>query len=150
MGDLNSKIQFTFNMYDFDNDGLISAEDIRIIMSYMPFNRNIQLQNVPSLLENKGLNDLITQGGSPSKKALIRVQQRAKQKEGIYKDQEGKSVEYKDRMNDQEEIKQFTEQIFQQGYAGIDSKYMNFKQYEYINKTISSEMFYTLMAILHE
>lgn len=27
---------------------------------------------------------------------------------------------------------------------------MNFKQYEYINKTISSEMFYSLMAILHE
>ena len=27
---------------------------------------------------------------------------------------------------------------------------MNYKQYEYINKTISSEMFYSLMAILHE
>lgn len=27
---------------------------------------------------------------------------------------------------------------------------MNYKQFEYINKTISSEMFYTLMAILHE
>ena len=27
---------------------------------------------------------------------------------------------------------------------------MNYKQFEYINKTISSEMFYSLMAILHE
>jgi hypothetical protein len=27
---------------------------------------------------------------------------------------------------------------------------MNYKQYAYINKTISSEMFYSLMAILHE
>lgn len=27
---------------------------------------------------------------------------------------------------------------------------MNYKQYEYINKTVSSEMFYSLMAILHE
>ena len=43
MGDLSQKMKFTFNMYDFDNDGLISAEDIRIIMSYMPFKRNIQL-----------------------------------------------------------------------------------------------------------
>ena len=43
MGDLNKKMKFTFNMYDFDNDGYISTEDIRIIMSYMPFKRNIQL-----------------------------------------------------------------------------------------------------------
>lgn len=27
---------------------------------------------------------------------------------------------------------------------------MNFKQYETINKTVSSEMFYSLMAVLHE
>lgn len=27
-------------MYDFDSDGYISAEDVRIMMSYMPFNRN--------------------------------------------------------------------------------------------------------------
>ena len=27
---------------------------------------------------------------------------------------------------------------------------MNFKQYEYVNSNISSEMFYSLMAILHE
>ena len=46
-------------MFDFDNDGFISPEDVRIIMSYMPFNRN---------------DDLINQGmGSPSRKALMRV-----------------------------------------------------------------------------
>ena len=27
---------------------------------------------------------------------------------------------------------------------------MNYKQYEYVNKTVSSEMFYSLMAVLHE
>jgi hypothetical protein len=27
---------------------------------------------------------------------------------------------------------------------------MNYKQYEYVNKTVSSEMFYSLMSILHE
>jgi hypothetical protein len=27
--------------YDFDNDGYITPEDIRIMMSYMAFNRNI-------------------------------------------------------------------------------------------------------------
>jgi Ca2+-binding EF-hand superfamily protein len=60
MGDLNKKMKFTFNMYDFDNDGYISPEDIRIIMSYMPFKRNIQLQNVSSMLESKGMDDLMS------------------------------------------------------------------------------------------
>ena len=67
-------MKFTFNMSDFDNDGYISAEDIRIIMSYMPFKRNIQLQNVSCMLESKGMDDLMSQGvGSPSSKALMRV-----------------------------------------------------------------------------
>lgn len=39
-------MRFTFNMYDFDGDGHITPEDVRIMMSYMHFNRNIQLQNV--------------------------------------------------------------------------------------------------------
>ena len=59
-------------------------------------------------------------------------------------------MDYKERMNDQEEIKQFTDNIFNSGFAGCDGKRMNYKQFEYINKTISSEMFYSLMAILHE
>lgn len=46
MGDLDSKMRFTFDMYDFDNDGFITPEDVRIMMSYMPFNRDIQIQNV--------------------------------------------------------------------------------------------------------
>ena len=77
-------------------------------------------------------------------------QPRAKQREGLYQDEEGKNVDYRDRMNDQEEIKQFTDQIFSSGFAGCTHNQMNYKQYAYINKTISSEMFYSLMAILHE
>jgi len=50
-GDLDSKMKFTFEMYDFDQDGLITPEDIRIMMSYMPFQRNVQLQNVQGLIE---------------------------------------------------------------------------------------------------
>jgi len=43
IGDLDQKIKFTFDMYDCDQDGFITPEDIRIMMSYMPFKRNIQL-----------------------------------------------------------------------------------------------------------
>lgn len=44
----------------------------------------------------------------------------------------------------------FTDKIFSSGVAGVTPTHMNFKQYEYINKTVSSEMFYSLMAILHQ
>jgi len=59
-------------------------------------------------------------------------------------------MDYNERMSDQEHIKLFTDNIFNAGYAGCEAKRMNYKQFEYINKTISSEMFYSLMAILHE
>ena len=44
-------MKFAFEMYDFDNDGYITAEDIRIFMSYMPFNHNVQFNNVQSMLD---------------------------------------------------------------------------------------------------
>lgn len=53
IGDLDSKMRFTFNMYDFDDDGLITPEDVRIMMSYMPFDRNVRIQQVASKLESR-------------------------------------------------------------------------------------------------
>lgn len=44
MGDLETKMLFTFKMYDFDNDQLICPEDIRIMMSYMPMQRNMPIK----------------------------------------------------------------------------------------------------------
>lgn len=44
MGDLETKMLFTFKMYDFDNDQLICPEDIRIMMSYMPMQRNLPIK----------------------------------------------------------------------------------------------------------
>lgn len=35
-GHYDSLISFIFNLYDFDKDGLISKEDIRIVLSYVP------------------------------------------------------------------------------------------------------------------
>ena len=31
-------LTFIFNLYDFDKDGLISKEDIRVVLSYIPLN----------------------------------------------------------------------------------------------------------------
>ena len=35
-GQYDSLISFIFNLYDFDKDGFISKEDIRIVLSYVP------------------------------------------------------------------------------------------------------------------
>lgn len=43
IGDLETKMRFTFAMYDFDGDGYITPEDVRIMMSYMPFDRNVKI-----------------------------------------------------------------------------------------------------------
>ena len=33
---LEEKIKLVFDIYDFDSDGLISKEDIRLVLSYIP------------------------------------------------------------------------------------------------------------------
>lgn len=100
------------------------------------------------MIESKGF-DQVSSMSSPSNRTLNMMKERAKNREGLYQDEEGKNIDYKDRLSDQEEIKLFLENIFKSGVAGVSPKYMNYKQYEYINKTVSSEMFYSLMAILH-
>lgn len=37
ISDLDTKLRMTFRMYDFNNDGLITKEDVRMVMSYIPF-----------------------------------------------------------------------------------------------------------------
>ena len=37
--DSSDKIEkFIFQLYDFDKDGLISKEDVRVVLSYIPLN----------------------------------------------------------------------------------------------------------------
>lgn len=140
-------MQFTFEMYDFDNDGYITSEDVRIMMSYMAFNRVQGVQIAQSVLDQRGIEKI--SGSRASSPTNRQKQQRQKQKEGIYLEEEGKNVDYKDRISDQEEIKNFTESIFT-AENGITKNKMNYKQYEHINKNVSSEMFYSLMCVLHE
>jgi len=37
---LDDKMELAFSMYDFDGDGEITAEDVRILLSYIPFRRS--------------------------------------------------------------------------------------------------------------
>lgn len=69
-----------------------------------------------------------------------------KLKEGLFKDEEGKGKGYNERISDQQEIKVFTDRVFKD----LPKQRMDYKQYEKLNKQQSSEMFYSIMAILHE
>ena len=85
-----------FYRFDFDNDGYITPEDIRIMISYMPFQRNILLQTAQGLIENKGIRDC----SSPlSLINLSPTKTRQKIKEGLYEENEVKNVEHVDRIN---------------------------------------------------
>lgn len=53
VGDIDTKMRFTFKMYDFDNDNYITAEDIRIMLSYMPFQRYAPLQAPQKKIEQR-------------------------------------------------------------------------------------------------
>lgn len=55
-----------------------------------------------------------------------------------------KSVDYNARLQDQVEIKAFLEQVFE------EDTHLTFEKYSDINVNLSSEMFYGMMAILHE
>ena len=99
-------MRFTFNMYDFDGDGYITPEDIRIMLSYMPFKRHIQIQNVQNMLDTRGmenLSPLLQSIGSPKKHTPQRQSRqinRPKQREGLYQDEEGRNVDYRARVSD--------------------------------------------------
>ena len=38
--DFEELVKFIFSFYDFDKDGKISKEDIRIVLSYIPLNKS--------------------------------------------------------------------------------------------------------------
>jgi len=51
---LESKIKLVFDMYDFDNDGLIQKEDIRIVLSHVPISHvNTALSKEAATKEGK-------------------------------------------------------------------------------------------------
>jgi hypothetical protein len=67
-----------------------------------------------------------------------------KHKEGLYEDDEGKSFQYKDRITEQEEIKHLINEVFQ------GKEELSFNEYLEYNCQVSSEMFCSIMSVLHE
>ena len=58
---LDEKMKLTFDMFDFDNDGKISAEDVKLVLSYIPYrNQSSSAMSVEdSSSERDGVKSLI-------------------------------------------------------------------------------------------
>ena len=56
-GDLDKLIQFIFKFYDFDKDGYVSKEDIRIVLSYVPLNIKKFKKSKSLKFEKENFND---------------------------------------------------------------------------------------------
>ena len=93
-------LAFYFYRYDFDNDGLIQREDVRILLSYVPF------KSEEDLLKEKSTISVISDTKS--------------NQEGLY---DATKQDYFTRKHDQDEINRFTDDIF-----GVKTS-INFKDY---------------------
>ena len=49
----NSLAKFIFKIYDFDRDGIITKEDVKIILSYVPLNKSKNNKNASDLVPEK-------------------------------------------------------------------------------------------------
>ena len=56
-GELDKLIQFIFRFYDFDKDGKVSKEDIRIVLSYVPLNTKNLNKQKSLKFEKENFND---------------------------------------------------------------------------------------------
>ena len=59
-GDIQTKMRLTFRMYDFDSDNIVTSEDIRLLMSFIPFkhdstNSSCSSHSLESIEEDQGL-----------------------------------------------------------------------------------------------
>ena len=65
----------------------------------------------------------------------------------MYAAEEGRNLDHKDKLAEQEEIANFVDRIFSEFPS--EQKQMNFENYTHIINNVSSEMFLSLMALLH-
>ena len=65
-------------------------------------------------------------------------------KEGLYSNMDGKEKDYSDRIADQEDIGRFLDEVFDQ------RDYLTLDLYDYINTTVSSEMFYSTLSVMYK
>jgi hypothetical protein len=86
LSSFEEKMRLTYKMYDFSNNGILQREDVRILLSYVPFKTEEDLSQTTSVMSMAcGV------------------------KEGMY---DATKQTFFSRKNDQDEIVRFTDHIF--------------------------------------
>ena len=86
-------------------------------------------------------------GVSPANANRVSQMQKLPANEGMYAAEEGRHQDHKDKLAEQEEVMLFVDRIFFE-FPG-EQKSMSFENYSQIINHVSSEMFLSLMALLH-
>jgi len=130
-GKFQEKMSLTFQMFDFNGDGFITAEDVRLVLSYIPFKTSMK----------KVVTKNNSESSSDSECSIS-----SKEKEGMYSKTGVKAMDTASRQQTSEEIKKFVDTVFSESGR---SK-MDFLTYQDLNTNVSSEMFLSIMSVLHE
>ena len=104
-------------------DGFISSEDVRLLLSYIPFRKS----------------------NSGSGKRSSDAKESCEDREGLYEASEGRNLDFKQRTQNQDEIQSFLDCAF----SG-DNNVMSLEAFTQFNEEVTSEMFVSVMAIFNE
>lgn len=128
---LEDKMRLTFEMYDFDCDGKISADDVRLVLNYIPLVRR----------ENSSLT---VSDSSQERDDLVKKFNACSIQEGLYCSNEGKDMNEEQRIQNQKKIRNFTDAVF------ANKSVMTLKEYIQFNTSVSPEMFISIISELQE
>ena len=97
--DLIQKMGLVFCLYDFDNDGYIQREDVKLLLSYIPLRTQEMKISSNSLNGSSSLSQDEAQGNfSQNKKSKPQSRKRNQSpKEGLYSPEDGKDLDVQDR-----------------------------------------------------
>ena len=110
--DIDGKMNLVFKIFDFDGDGKISAEDVRMILSYIPrareqCNSSLQISN-----EEYKTSTTAKDESKPARKKGVKPSLGKRKGEGLYFSSMGKNDDEDDRKKDTEKIFRFIEYVF--------------------------------------
>ena len=128
-----------------------------MVLYYVPFHRDLPDTKVHQIQGSQGAPNLmnrmsrfkmkrstITFGENPN--AAGTFCHMSLQNEGMYAMGDGRNLDHKDKIADQDEISAFVDKLF----AHIPNiKQLTFDQYCHLNKNVSSAMFTSVLALLH-
>jgi hypothetical protein len=142
--DIDGKMNLVFKVFDFDGDGKITAEDVRMILSYIPRSREQCTSSLETTFEESKTTCNVNRTSDKKEKKPSLGGKKRRKGEGLYFSSMGKNDDEDDRKKDTEKIIKFIEYVFK------DKKSINLADFTRFNTESSSEMLLSVMSVLHE